>query len=112
MKERILNLLGFAQKSGNVLTGENTCEIYLKKRKVKLLIVSEDISENSLNKLMNLASTYKVKVYQFGNRDELSSAIGKCNRTAVGIKNEGFKKSLIKLFDEMGLAPIERVGGD
>ena len=100
MKDKIYNMLGFAQNSGNLVTGENTCEIYLNKGKVTLLIISHDASDNSkkkfINKCENLGVTYRI----FGTRDEISQSIGKFNRPIVGITNKKFSRKIIELIDE------------
>ena len=47
MKKKIDSYLGFAKKSGNLMSGINTCSFGLSRGKVKLVILAEDISENS-----------------------------------------------------------------
>ena len=50
MNRKVISYLGFAKKSGNLLTGVNTCSFAMAKGKVKLMILAEDISENSRKK--------------------------------------------------------------
>ena len=52
MNRKVISYLGFAKKSGNLLTGVNTCSFAMAKGKVKLMILAEDISENSRKKIM------------------------------------------------------------
>ena len=47
MKSKLESYLGFARKSGNLISGAGTCEINMAKGKVKLLIIAEDTAENS-----------------------------------------------------------------
>jgi len=112
MKNKIFTLLGFAQKSGNLLTGENTCELYLKKKKVVLMIVSEDASENTVKKMVSHSRKYGVPLYQFGTRDELSVSIGKANRAVIGIKDNGFAKKIVELLSQMNIEKLECTGGE
>lgn len=100
MKDKIYTMLGFAQKSGNLVTGENTCEIYLNKRKISLLIISDDASENSKKKFVGKCEAQGVNYRVFGNRDEISHSIGKSNRPIVGVTNKKFSRKLIELIDE------------
>ena len=44
MNRKVISYLGFAKKSGNLLTGVNTCSFAMAKGKVKLMILAEDIS--------------------------------------------------------------------
>ncbi len=98
MKAKILSLLGFAQKSGNLLSGENTCELFIKKNKIKLIIISDEASSNSKNKFMNFCDSKNVPFIVFGSKDELSNAIGKFNRAIIGIKDEKFSKRILDLY--------------
>ena len=52
MRSKINSYLGFAKKSGNLMSGTNTCIFGISKGKVKLVILAEDISENSEKKIM------------------------------------------------------------
>ena len=47
MKSKVLSYMGFAKKSGNLVSGVNTCSFNMARGKVKLAILAEDISENS-----------------------------------------------------------------
>lgn len=98
MKDKILSLLGFAQKSGNLLSGENTCELFIRKNKIKLIIISEEASANSKNKFMNICDSKDIPFMVFGSKNELSSAIGKFNRAIIGIKDEKFSQRILDLY--------------
>jgi len=107
MENKIFTLLGFAQKSGNLITGENTCEIYLKRKQLILLIVSEDASENTVKKMAGHSKKYNVPLYQFASREELSIAIGKANRAVIGIKDRGFAKKITELLEQLDISAIK-----
>lgn len=107
MVNKILTLLGFAQKSGNLVTGESTCELYLKKKQISLLIVSIDTSENTLKKVTGYAAKYNVPLYQFSSKDELSMAIGKVNRAVIGIKDQKFASKIVELLKQMDLIELK-----
>lgn len=100
MKDKVLSLLGFVQKSGNLLSGENTCELFIKKNKIKLLIISEEASVNSKNKFMNLCDSRNIPFIVFGSKYDLSSAIGKFNRAIIGIKDENFSRRILDLYKD------------
>ncbi len=99
MKDSILSLLGFAQKSNNIFSGENTCEIYIQKQKIKLMIVAEDASENTIKKFGNLCKAKGIPFIIYSTRDELSRSIGKYNRTVLGIKDHNFSKKILELLN-------------
>ena len=60
MKKKIDSYLGFAKKSGNLMSGINTCSFGLSRGKVKLVILAEDISENSEKKMMKEAKSFHI----------------------------------------------------
>ncbi|SKC74096.1 L7Ae/L30e/S12e/Gadd45 family ribosomal protein [Maledivibacter halophilus] len=100
MKNKILSLLGFAQKSGNLYSGENTCELYIKKNKIKLLIITQDTSENSKNKFVRLCNSKNIPYMIYSNKNELSNAIGKYKRGIFGIKDGDFSKKIMDLYND------------
>lgn len=87
--ERILSLLGLANRARMLVTGETVIND-LKKGLVKCVIVASDASENTKKRMMNKCAYYNVPVFVYGSSDELSRAIGKRNRMSVGILDEGF----------------------
>ena len=66
MNRKVISYLGFAKKSGNLLTGVNTCSFAMAKGKVKLMILAEDISENSRKKIMKEIRKYGVNHIEYG----------------------------------------------
>ena len=52
MKSKVLSLMGFAKKSGNVVSGVNTCGFAIGKGRAKLVILAGDISAGSEKKIM------------------------------------------------------------
>ena len=47
MNRKIASYLGFARKAGKVMSGVNTCTFGIGKGKIELVILAEDISDNS-----------------------------------------------------------------
>lgn len=101
MQNKLLNMLGFAQKSGNLVSGENTVEMYLPKKKVSLLIIAGDASENTKSKFEQLALRYNVPFIIWGDREILSHAIGKYNRAVYGVMNKKFSREIRKLHESL-----------
>ena len=52
MNSKALTLMGFAKKSGNLVSGVNTCSFNLSRGKVRLMILAEDISQGSEKKII------------------------------------------------------------
>lgn len=96
---RFLALLGFAHKSRNLVTGEDTCIINIKKGAVKLVFIAGDASENTKDRFLHLCKSKNIPVRIIEDRDTLSSAIGKVNRTTFGVTDQKFAEEMLKALD-------------
>ena len=54
-KQRVLGMLGMAQRAGKVISGAEGVASALTSGKAELLIISRDISRNTLDKLLSAA---------------------------------------------------------
>ena len=94
MKSKVLSYMGFAKKSGNLVSGVNTCSFNMARGKVKLAILAEDISENSEKKIMKDVRKYGVDLIKYGAAEELSHATGAEGRTVFAVLDENFADAL------------------
>ena len=77
------------------------CLEKIKFKKAKLIILAEDSSENTKEKFIKICEENKLKIYQYGNKSDLSYAIGKNNKTVVAILDNNFAKSIEKMFEDL-----------
>lgn len=107
-------MLGLASKAGKLVSGEEVVRNSIRQGKVKLLIISEDASDNTKKRFINTADFYKVTTYFWGSKEQLGSSIGKSDRSVVGITDDNFTKSVASLLNaENPIAPIgEKSGGE
>lgn len=98
--QKILQLLGLATRARMTTTGEEMAVNEVRNGKAKLIILSEDASDNTSKKLHDKCKSYDVEIRVFGTRFELGHAIGKEERVVIAITDSGFAKKLISLFDE------------
>lgn len=94
MKSKVLSYMGFAKKSGNLVSGVNTCSFNMARGKVKLAILAEDISENSEKKIMKDVRKYGVDHIKYGMAEEMSHATGAEGRTVFAILDDQFAKTI------------------
>ena len=92
--------MGFARKSGNMIMGSGTCMTYMPKKKVKLLIITEDTAQNSKEKLINVAEKNNVTYRVYGDSEELSHIVGNPGRTVFGNTDENFADTILKEIDK------------
>lgn len=95
MRNNIYSFLGLMQKSGNIVSGDDTVEIDIKKRKCKLLIIAEDASDNTKKKFLNLAAYRKIQYIFWGSKIDLGNSIGKSERAVLSIRDDGFARELL-----------------
>lgn len=100
MEKKIASYIGFAKKSRNLLTGYNTCIFAINKKKLKLLILSEDLSENTVKKLTKLATDHGVPFRIYGKTEELSKITGSDHRGIYGITDVNFADVILKEIDK------------
>lgn len=87
--------------------GYNTCVFAMNKGKIKLLIVAEDISENTGKKIEKEAKKHQVTCRVYGNSDDLSEMAGTGGRSIFGITDQNFAEVILKEIDKDG----EKKGG-
>ena len=99
INNNILGLIGLAMKAGKIAFGADSVEESILKRKVKLVIVSEESSERTKSKFIKLCQNYNIPIIIDGNIDDLSKTIGKSNKAIIGIKDINFANSIQKKYE-------------
>ena len=88
-KDKILSYLGFATRARKAVSGEFSVEKSIKQRKAKLVIVSEEASQNTRKKFTDMCEFRKIPLYFFGTGEELGRACGKDFRISMAVEHEG-----------------------
>lgn len=96
---RFLSFLGIVQKSGNLEVGYNKCEEAVKKRRLSLIVISLDASENTLNKFNKYALDYNIRIIHDFNEEVLGKNLGYDSIKVVGVKNRKMSRNLISIYD-------------
>jgi len=94
--EKVLSLMGFAARARKIASGYNTARTTMEKGKAKLLILAEDLSENSKEKMISLASRYKVRCEENGKTDEMSHITGNEGKGIFVITEKQFADAIAK----------------
>ncbi len=100
MKNKALTLLGFAQKSGNLVSGTEQVLKSIESKKTLVCLVGKDVAEGTMKKVLAKCQHYKIPCIALFTVDELSIAIGKVNRTVLGITDKHFADSVLALSKE------------
>ncbi|MFD2638315.1 L7Ae/L30e/S12e/Gadd45 family ribosomal protein [Piscibacillus salipiscarius] len=95
-----LNLLGLAQRAGKISLGEDNILNDIRSNQATLVLIASDASSNTRKKLTDKCHSYQIPYRIVGNREEISHALGKYDRVAAAIKDEGFTKKFLQLIDD------------
>ena len=73
----------------------------VKENKAKLVIVSEDASNNTKKLFSNKCFFYNIPVIMYSDKVSLGHSIGQELRTSVGIIDEDFAKAIISKYEKI-----------
>ena len=100
-RSKLESYMGFAARSGNMVTGYNTCLLMMKKRQIKLLIIASDLSENTKKKMLARSSAGSVRYRIFADAESLSSMTGKKGKGIFGITDTHFAEIIEEEIDRI-----------
>ncbi len=93
MNKDVYSLLGLASRARKVVSGDLLIAS-IRKKESSFVIIATDASENSFKKISDKCKFYGIQYVVAGTIDEISKAIGKNNRVAIGISDHGFSKKI------------------
>ena len=96
LNRRSLNYLGIAKRSGNLICGTDMVVKSLPASKIKLIILANDASSNTKDKIIRKAYYYQIQVYEKFSSLELSQAVGASHLMVIGLTDEGLKQAFLK----------------
>lgn len=99
MRSKAMSLLGFAKRSGNLVSGTGTCTFAIRKGKVRLMILAEDVSEGTEKKIMKEIRKKGVPYIKYGTIDELSHIAGESGRSVFAVLDDQFARSILREID-------------
>ncbi|MDF2607675.1 MAG: YlxQ family RNA-binding protein [Bacillales bacterium] len=91
---RWTSTLGLANRAGKIVSGEEFVLKEIKTNRAKLILLSKDTSLNTEKRIIDKCNFYKVPVIRVESRYELGYAIGKDERVAVAIVDNGFAEKI------------------
>lgn len=97
--DNVLRMAGLAMKAGRVVSGEFMTESAVKSGGAYLVIIAQDVSENTRKKFRNMCEYYKVPLREYATKDELGHSLGKEFRASLAVTDEGFAQAILKKMD-------------
>lgn len=98
-ENRIMSLLGFAQRSRKIVAGEEGIRAHIQNRKAKLILIAGDAKPQRVKEIAYWCSLYGTKNIQFADQVRLGRAIGQQPRTALAVLDFSLADAIIKIWD-------------
>ena len=96
MNPNVLNLLGLAMRSRNVILGEKEIMKAMQNSTGKIVFLASDAGSNIVKKIHNKATTYHHIIIDDFDSNKISKAIGKTHRKAAIVLDKGFNDAIKK----------------
>lgn len=100
MESKLETYLGFAAKAGKLKFGMAKTEESAAKRKSKLIIIANDISEKSKKEMLFTANKYGVTAVVLSCTSELEKATGS-HGSVISVEDESFAKAVIERLNSL-----------
>lgn len=98
-EQKLLNLLGLAQRAGKVISGEGMVVEAIRSQKTPyLVLIASDAGANTKKKVQDKSHYYHVPCALFATSLQLSQALGK-KRIVIAITDAGFAKKMKQLLN-------------
>lgn len=98
-RDNILSTIGLAMRAGKVVSGEFMTESAVKSNSAYLVMIAQDVSENTRKKFRNMCEYYKVPLYEYSTKEELGHSLGKEFRASLAVTDKGFAQAILKKMD-------------
>lgn len=100
MEDKFLQFLGIARRARALIAGEYPCLSAIRAGKGLLLIVAQDTSANTADRLQAAATKRLVPQLVMYTKDQLGQAIGQSQRAAILVTDHNFARKLEELARE------------
>lgn len=100
-QDKILSLIGLAQRANKIASGEFSTEKAVKSGKASIVIVADDSSDNTKKMFTNMCTYYNIPCYFYSDKVTLGHALGKEFRASLAVLDDGFKKTIEKHMNSM-----------
>jgi ribosomal protein L7Ae-like RNA K-turn-binding protein len=97
MKDKIFKLVGLARRAGKVAIGMSMLEKMIRRKKVVLILIAEDATKNTIDKVLSLKPACSHRI--FGTKNEWGKTFGREEVAVLGILDPNFAKGILLNFD-------------
>lgn len=100
--QRIYQLIGLCQKARKLISGEFAVKQAVLSENVKLVIVTEDASDNTTKLFSDKCNYRSIPYVKWGNRVDLGKILGKEARVVVGIVDDKLAEKITEMIKSDG----------
>lgn len=93
-EKKVMNILQFAHRAGKLKFGISMLKTL--NRKIKIIIISKDISETNLKKIQTLDNKRTI-ILSLGTMESIGDALGRVATSVVFITDTNFANGIVKL---------------
>lgn len=101
MINKLHSMLGLGKKAGYIVLGETGCVQSIKKEKSKLIILSQDASENTKDKIISLCEKHKIPYEIISEKQELGYAVGKNLSSILSVTDTKFAEVIANIIKDI-----------
>lgn len=99
--DKLLNLIGLAQKAGRLAVGEEPTGAAARARDARLILVAADAAENSARRVRHFADAGQCLWCRIGaDKDALGRAVGRSSCAMLAVMDIGFAEAIAKKLAE------------
>ena len=99
--DKLLNLIGLAQKAGRLAVGEEPTGAAARARDARLILVAADAAENSARRVRHFADAGQCLWCRIGaDKDALGRAVGRSSCAMLAVTDIGFAEAIAKKLAE------------
>lgn len=102
MSNKLRTYFGFAIKSRNLVSGYDTCLNLIKRKKIQLIIITEDASEKTQTRFKGLCETAGIPMYIVENSEyDMVELTGVEGRNIFGVTDINLAGAIAKEINSM-----------
>lgn len=101
-QQKVTNLLSMAARARRIASGAFAVEEAVKHGQARFLLIAEDAEPSSQAKYEQLSNQYDIPAAAFLTKATLGACLGKADRAAAALLDDGFAKKLAVLLEERG----------
>ena len=94
----IAALLGFANKAGKLKFGFSACYQSCAKKKSRLVILANDLSDHTLRKLALIIDQNRIKTVTYGTKEQFGSLFNRSDIGLISVEDADFANGIERIF--------------